>query len=409
MQNPNIILSAAQPNMLNALSQGTQAATQQANAIHTGKYRNALRAHGAGAVQGNPADIGALAQFDPAAAQGLQAGLLGMQSTRLGMQATQQRMNILSAQEKRAIEAQAANLSAAERQEAVQKTEQAVAMGLAAQTPEQWDEMVTSMGQSHLVGQFANRQMIANQYLSVADVLKGMEAPKPADEYGRYVQETVAAGGQPLDRIGYAQAKKGNGITMTQPDGTVLQIGGGSAQSESPLDPSSASAMLASIDGILSDPALDSSTGVLSVLQNVPGTPQRRFGARVKQLDGQVFLQAFESLKGAGQITEIEGAKATQAIGRLDSAQSAEDYRAALQELRGILAAGISRPQGWVEQQRAQSDLSTPSSPEAANAMTIPEIKAMTADDLARLPIAEMDLTDAQWDALEERAKELGQ
>jgi hypothetical protein len=68
-------------------------------------------------------------------------------------------------------------------------------------------------------------------------------------------------------------------------------------------------------------------------------------------LDGQAFLQAFESLKGGGQITEIEGQKATQAIGRLDDYQNPEDYKQALVELRDILATAMGRPPGWADQQ----------------------------------------------------------
>ena len=54
-------------------------------------------------------------------------------------------------------------------------------------------------------------------------------------------------------------------------------------------------------------------------------------------------------MRGGGQITEIEGAKATQAVGRLDSAQKPEDYVAALQELRDLLVTAQSRPVGWAE------------------------------------------------------------
>jgi len=48
----------------------------------------------------------------------------------------------------------------------------------------------------------------------------------PADEYGRYVREMQDAGQTPLSRIDYAQAKKGNGFSMTTPDGTTIQMGG---------------------------------------------------------------------------------------------------------------------------------------------------------------------------------------
>ncbi len=103
--------------------------------------------------------------------------------------------------------------------------------------------------------------------------------------------------------------------------------------------------MIDTIDGVLNDPALDYSTGWLSFLQMAPGTDQYRFGQRALQLQGQAFLQAFESLKGGGQITEVEGNKATQAIGRLSTAQKAEDYRDALNELKGIINEARSRAQ----------------------------------------------------------------
>jgi hypothetical protein len=100
------------------------------------------------------------------------------------------------------------------------------------------------------------------------------------------------------------------------------------------------------IDGILNDPAFEYGTGAAgTLLRRIPGTPTRRFGTRVEQLQGQAFLQAFESLRGGGAITQIEGTKATDAIARLDASQSPEDYRAALNELKGILATAIQREQ----------------------------------------------------------------
>lgn len=122
-------------------------------------------------------------------------------------------------------------------------------------------------------------------------------------------------------------------------------IGGAAAQVilELPSTIATTDNMVNSIDGILNDPALDASTGWLSWMQSVPGTDQYRFGQRALQLQGQAFLQAFDSLKGAGQITEVEGAKATQAIGRLSTSQNPADYRQALSELKGIISAAKQR------------------------------------------------------------------
>lgn len=136
-----------------------------------------------------------------------------------------------------------------------------------------------------------------------------------------------------------------NGLSIeVGPDGNVRVVQGDIGKDPTDAtNPSTPAAMIATIDGILSDPALDFATGWLEWTQRIPGTQARRFGARAKQLSGQAFLQAFESLKGGGHITEIEGQKATDAIGRLDTAQRPEDYRAALEELKAILAAGMAR------------------------------------------------------------------
>lgn len=144
-------------------------------------------------------------------------------------------------------------------------------------------------------------------------------------------------------------------VIESTPGGFTFRQGAGVGQrEEATFGPSSPESMISSIDGILADEALPYATGLMAPLGNVPGTGARRVKSRMDQLDGQAFLQAFESLKGGGQITEIEGQKATAAIARLDSYQSVDDYRDALNELRDILVLGSSRPQGWAERRKQQ-------------------------------------------------------
>jgi hypothetical protein len=63
-----------------------------------------------------------------------------------------------------------------------------------------------------------------------------------------------------------------------------------------------------------------------SITLAAPGTEKRNFQVLYDQIMGQAFLQAFERLKGAGQITEIEGQKATAAITSLSLAQTENDF-----------------------------------------------------------------------------------
>ena len=100
---------------------------------------------------------------------------------------------------------------------------------------------------------------------------------------------------------------------------------------------------ISQIDAVLNHPAFSTASGVLSPLQRVPGTPAYDFGRRIEQIKGQAFLQAYESLRGAGAITEQEGRTATAAIARIESGLSPSDLRQALQELADIARRGQER------------------------------------------------------------------
>jgi hypothetical protein len=97
------------------------------------------------------------------------------------------------------------------------------------------------------------------------------------------------------------------------------------------------------LDDLEKHPGLTNITGIQSKIPIIPGTPQAAADALAKQVEGQAFLQAFQSLKGGGAITEMEGAKAQAAIARLSRAQSTADYKKALQDLKAVMKAGVER------------------------------------------------------------------
>jgi len=97
------------------------------------------------------------------------------------------------------------------------------------------------------------------------------------------------------------------------------------------------------IDALASDPNLDWAIGMAGLVPPVAGTPQAGVVARIDQLKGQAFLQAFESLKGGGQITEVEGRKATEAIARLNRSQNKQDFLQALKEIRDVVETAKQR------------------------------------------------------------------
>ncbi|MCA1338101.1 hypothetical protein [Pseudooceanicola marinus] len=170
--NPSIILAGQPVNALNALSGGIQTAGQANDVRHTSNYRNTLAQYGAGAIGGDQGSINALAGFDPGAA--------------LGIQQTRQQMDILDAQERRAAAKYAASLSAARRSAVAQEVEGAVKVGLGLQDKDAWDAFMGE-NQPDLVGQFENRQALANRYMSVADILRNSREPDPIVINGQLV------------------------------------------------------------------------------------------------------------------------------------------------------------------------------------------------------------------------------
>jgi hypothetical protein len=86
--------------------------------------------------------------------------------------------------------------------------------------------------------------------------------------------------------------------------------------------------------------------GTSAVAANfMPGTDAYDFKVRVDQLKGQSFLQAYDMLKGGGQIANAEGAKAEAAVARLDRAQSAKEFDAALTDYESAIKRGFEAMQ----------------------------------------------------------------
>jgi len=172
--NPGIIMSGQLANPVNAMAQGAAAGQQINDNRYTNAMRDMFKQNGAGILAGDQNAMNAMAQFDPSAAQGIQSG-------RINQQATREQMVQRRASEARQVTQAAANATAAERAEIAAGIESAVAMGLQAQTPEQWDRLMTERSPD-LVGMFSERQIIAAEYMSVADSVKRMDAANAVPE-----------------------------------------------------------------------------------------------------------------------------------------------------------------------------------------------------------------------------------
>lgn len=123
----------------------------------------------------------------------------------------------------------------------------------------------------------------------------------------------------------------------------------GEAKVDLPRVIANAEQMLGTIEGVRNHPGRNAwgATGATAawplISEGMPGSPGRDFVRRVDQIKGKAFLEAFNSLKGGGQITETEGQKATDAIARLDRAQSAKGFDEALNDLEEVVRGGMAR------------------------------------------------------------------
>jgi hypothetical protein len=90
----------------------------------------------------------------------------------------------------------------------------------------------------------------------------------------------------------------------------------------------------------------------------VPGTAAADFQARFDQIKGSAFLQAYETLKGGGQITNIEGEKGTAALNRMSIAQSEREFIQAAREFQEVVQKGLERAQRRAQELQSPSQRS---------------------------------------------------
>lgn len=157
----------------------------------------------------------------------------------------------------------------------------------------------------------------------------------------------------------------------------------GERAAAAPAAISNADRSLRMLDELVGHPALSGTTGTLSWTGIIPGTPMADFSARVKEIEGGAFLEAFNSLRGGGQITQIEGDKATAAIARMRTSVSPADFRRAMADLKQIVETG--RQRALADAERGQrllqgSSVQPPAAAPAAPA-TAPRLRYNPATD----------------------------
>jgi hypothetical protein len=197
------------------------------------------------------------------------------------------------------------------------------------------------------------------------------QARSPADiQYMDQInKEREAKGLPPIDLIEAGRLKKeaeqkgsATGRTIGESQGTALHA--------LPSAISTAETLDKLIDRVLEHPGFQASVGNIQGLMPNVTQPAVDFNALLKTIAGRQFLAAFETLKGAGAITEIEGTKATEALGNLNPRQSPEQFKQALRDIQNQTRIGIknARQKAGIDPLRTE----VPPSPPGQTGLTPP-------------------------------------
>lgn len=144
-------------------------------------------------------------------------------------------------------------------------------------------------------------------------------------------------------RIAVADPSVEGGVRFVTAPGSPAAQETQAAQVDMQAQAATAQDSLELINSVLNSPSLESVTGMIQGRLPAMSQSGTDLVTRIEQLQGQAFLQAFESLKGGGSITEVEGQAATNAIARLNRAQSAEAFRESLRDLQEIYQRAVDR------------------------------------------------------------------
>ena len=371
----NIILGGQTPDILGAMDKGRMMAESQIGLNRQNALAELYRTQGAQIAAGDQGALNALAGFDPNASLGVQGNILGLQAQKQNMafsaEEMQMKRDAAKASAAASLQEQAATLTKeqlAQEQQALSEALSGGAFFYQNKDEAGYNAFLQSKGLDPAEFPFEAFPAHAATVEGVLDAMKAFSPPEPADEYGRYVAEQQAKGAAPLDRIGYENAKKGNGVTTTtrNADGseTTVQVGGaavtgqptsGDALRTSMTD---AESVVSLIDEIAKDPALPGVTGSWeggggNNVDEFSGTRRAYYGdaglsviQKIAQLQGNAWLGARALLKGGGAITDYESRKAEAAMARLSRAQGDKEFQAALTDLKTAIQDGMAKLEG---------------------------------------------------------------
>lgn len=180
--NAGIILAGQAPDIVGSASRGVALDEQQRAIAQQNRLAQVYAEYGPAALQGNQNALAQVAGVDFGAAnQVLQQNRAQANTDRAFNRTVQVQDRQFANQERDfaiQMQQQAAAMSAQERAAEAEQIKRGVHAASGAQTPEQWDQTVTALGQPDLVGQFGNKDALLRQYMTAAQILEADAPPQ---------------------------------------------------------------------------------------------------------------------------------------------------------------------------------------------------------------------------------------
>jgi hypothetical protein len=334
-----IILAGQQPDILGIMGLADEYGQQRRTNDRTNALAQLYQTQGPGIAAGEPGALNALAQFDPMAAMDVQDS------------ATQRQRDEQEWQWKLADYAKKIGTEKATAEAAM--IERGVKAGLTAQTPQEWDALVTQYGAPDLVGQFANRDAVASAYMSMADVLKGRQPPDPTTsqrDYQFYTAQETQAGRQPLSFNEWdLQSRRAGATNVTVGGSTKQEIGAFNKG----VKAGNVKEVIADIRATDKAAILPTTGMVGSMLSNVGGTAAGDIAANINTLKAAASFSALQAMRDAsptgaalGAVSDTEIKLLGSELANLEQSQSREQFMRNLDRFERVYNEIVNGPQG---------------------------------------------------------------
>jgi hypothetical protein len=200
------------------------------------------------------------------------------------------------------------------------------------------------------------------------EITKIDQAPSIVDKSGR----------RDVKPLSTTESEAAAAAAVKEAEAEAAEIGKGTATAKLNLPDleSKADYAVSLLRELRTHPGMKIAVGASKFIPVIPGTPAADFHVRLEQIKGQRFLEAYEALRGTGQITEKEGAAAAAAKARMETAQSEPEFIKAANEYIEIIERGLARAR-----QKASASPATEAEKTAAD---LPRIRNNA--DFAKLP-----------------------